>query len=86
VRNLEFGPSPAPVRIGAASPCQGEAKKKIRGPSTSFGMTQKSEPAGFCDALAEPSPTGRQAAGRHSRENNGRGRSRIRAVSAAGCL
>jgi len=30
-RNLKFGPAPAPLGIGAASPCQGEAKKKDPG-------------------------------------------------------
>jgi hypothetical protein len=43
-------------------------KKKIRGPSASVGMTQESQH----DPPA-PSPTGRKAAGRLSRENNGRG-------------
>jgi hypothetical protein len=33
----------------------------------------KSELARFCDGIAAPSPTGRDAAGRLSRENNGRG-------------
>jgi hypothetical protein len=34
-------------------------------------MTQQSESAAFCDAVAEPSPTDRRAAGRLSREITG---------------
>ena len=34
-------------------------------------MTQKTQAAGFCDALAEPSPTDRQTVGRLSRKVTG---------------
>ncbi|MGC2278235.1 MAG: hypothetical protein WA571_19630, partial [Candidatus Binatus sp.] len=41
---------------------------------TKLRRSEESERASFCDAIAAPSPTGRDAAGRLSRENNGRGK------------
>jgi hypothetical protein len=41
-------------------------------------MTQETQGAGFCDALAEPSPTDRQAVGRLSRKVTGEAKKKIR--------
>jgi hypothetical protein len=54
----------------------GEAIQKDPGFLASLWNDTKSERTTFCAAIAIPSPTGRDASGRLSRKNNGRGKIR----------
>jgi hypothetical protein len=60
-------------RASARACMAGAGHRSVRRDSSPqrLRMTQKKVSAGFCDAIAEPSPTGRDAAGRLSREVTG---------------